>query len=92
MEYIINGKKYDTESSVKLCRHVSSKGQWGVSHIYNLYVTEKRNFFLEVKVEDITPKKVKLLTEKETKEFMKKNAAGVDVEIYERIFGETEKG
>lgn len=92
MQYIINGKKYDTEVSTKLCRHVSSKSQWGVSDIHNLYITDKGTYFLEVLEEDVTPRKVEALTEKKAKEFMNKYAAGVDVEAYERIFGEAEKG
>lgn len=64
----------------------------GGCDVHNLYITEKGAYFLEVKEEDITPKKVEVLTEKKAKEFMNKYAAEVDIEAYERIFGEAEKG
>lgn len=55
-----------------------------------LYRTQKGAYFLICTHENVTD--VRVLSESEAFDFMDRNAAGIDTETYNRLFGEPERG
>lgn len=83
--YYINGKQYVPEKSAMLC---SSAGIMGKS---TLYRTQKGAYFL-VGESDTEGKWAKVITEDAAFSYMNENAAGINADNYDAVFGEPEEG
>ena len=82
--YYINGKQYVPEKSAML----SSAGIMGKS---TLYRTQKGAYFL-VGESDTEGKWAKVITEEDAFAFMNENAAGINADTYDAVFGQPEEG
>jgi len=95
-KYYIGKKQYIPDECDLLCRFTSLSEQrnafWGgLSPIEeSLYRTAKGTYFTVKKENEKTD--VKIVTEEEAFDFMDDHASGIDTEIYNKIFGEPEKG
>lgn len=85
-KYIINGKKYSTTDSMVLC-----VGKTACLDTTTLYRSKKGTFFT-VTEDTVTGVKAEIMEEQEAREFMRKNETGINIENYEKVFGEVEEG
>lgn len=87
--YYIGKKQYIPEESDLLC--VSDKSDFVNIATRKLYRTEKGAYFLVSETQE-NGTKVQIMDEEQAFHFMDENPAGINVEIYDRIFGIPEKG
>ena len=83
--YYINGKQYVPEKSAMLCSGA------GLMEKSTLYRTRKGAYFL-VGESDIGGAFAKVITEDAAFSYMNENAAGINADNYDAVFGEPEEG
>lgn len=83
--YYIGGRCYSTDTAAVLCIYK------GIFESGTLYVTPKRAFF-KVEESEFFGETVQVLSETAARRLMDEHAAGINTDIYNRIFGEPEQG
>lgn len=83
--YYIGGKSYSPDDARRLCT------AHRIMDTVTLYTTAKGAFFA-VAESQVDGETVKLMDEAEARAFMDENAAGIDIDGYNTVFGEPEKG
>jgi len=84
-QYIIDGLLVIPAEDVKICEVESIKDLETVT----VYVTAKRNFYKITSAGDLD---VKRITEEEVREIVRNYPAGVNVDVYTKVFGKPERG
>lgn len=86
MKYIIGGKVYDTEKSIKICTYEEERKNPMELNIKNeIYVTSKKQIFL-VRSDAKGAFDVKKLNQKESGELLDRYTTGIDYDAYTSIF------
>lgn len=90
-KYYIGHKQYIPEESYKLCE-VCSGDSFEIMNVERkvLYRTEKGSYFLVYSHGNKVD--VSVIDETGAFEFMDKNASGIDIGIYNKLFREPERG
>ena len=91
-KFYINGKMYVPSESTILCDVQIDSGYMSLEPTTRstLFMTQKGAFFLVSEVKGYT--EVKVLSREEALEFMDQNAAYIDTDLYDQVFGVPEEG